>query len=353
MFTSRSDFIQLATKLSCLGLSIFLLGCKLSARPNKAPNGTLNGSPKSKSVLKAEPRQGERNVVQTCPGIGDMEGLLKSRFFQNKLSANYKPKDHFQAESEWLLGQLDYSKDTRFTVIPRKYSNLAGRYLHKEALRAFYIMEAEAQKDGVQLIILSAARNFDYQSSIWERKWKKELSQLQTRLANERLYERDSTQLRPKYTQAIAKNILSYSAMPGTSRHHWGTEIDLNSFENSYFQHGQGFKVYAWLTKNAAKFGFCQAYTKKATSLTSAHRQHGYNEERWHWSYVPLACPLLQAYIKKIDYENSDLIDGRLRATKKVSLPRFSGDTLARKLKVIEHYAAGIAPQCHQRKFYQ
>ena len=55
-----------------------------------------------------------------------------------------------------------------------------------------------------------------------------------------------------------AKTILLYSSMPTTSRHHWGTDMDINSLENSYFASGQGLKEYTWLKKNAAKFGFCQ-----------------------------------------------------------------------------------------------
>ncbi|NJK84501.1 MAG: M15 family metallopeptidase [Saprospiraceae bacterium] len=42
--------------------------------------------------------------------------------------------------------------------------------------------------------------------------------------------------------QERALKILKYSSMPGTSRHHWGTDIDLNSFSNSYFEQGEGKK---------------------------------------------------------------------------------------------------------------
>ena len=82
-------------------------------------------------------------------------------------------------------------------------------------------MKAAAQQAGIQLIIRSATRNFEYQRGIWERKWK-----------------------RPQYMgwQAIdkARDILTYSAMPGASRHHWGTDIDLNSFENDWFDRRRG-----------------------------------------------------------------------------------------------------------------
>ncbi|MFM9004881.1 MAG: D-alanyl-D-alanine carboxypeptidase family protein [Flavobacteriales bacterium] len=41
---------------------------------------------------------------------------------------------------------------------------------------------------------------------------------------------------------------MKFSSMPGTSRHHWGTDIDLNSVEPSYFLSGKGLLIYQWLS---------------------------------------------------------------------------------------------------------
>ena len=47
---------------------------------------------------------------------------------------------------------------------------------------------------------------------------------------------------------SAVKEIMKYSSMPSTSRHHWGTDIDLNSLENSYFEKGEGKKYsIGWL----------------------------------------------------------------------------------------------------------
>ncbi len=131
-------------------------------------------------------------------------------------------------------------------------------------------MKAAADQAGIQLVIRSATRNFEYQRGIWERKWQ-----------------------RPQYMgwQDIdkARDILTYSAMPGASRHHWGTDIDLNSFENEWFTSGEGADIYAWLTAHAADFGFHQVYDDKSTGRT------GYELERWHWSYLPTAGPMLDS----------------------------------------------------------
>jgi len=107
----------------------------------------------------------------------------------------------------------------------------------KEAYEAWKKMHAAAAKDGVNLIIISATRNFDYQKGIWERKW-------------------NDAKYKGKTDTETALNILKYSSMPGTSRHHWGTDVDFNSVTPSYFTSGNGKKVYTWLLKNAATYGF-------------------------------------------------------------------------------------------------
>jgi zinc D-Ala-D-Ala carboxypeptidase len=54
---------------------------------------------------------------------------------------------------------------------------------------------------------------------------------------------------------------MQYSSMPGTSRHHWGTDVDLYALDDIYFTYGDGKIVYDWLLANAANYGFCQPYT--------------------------------------------------------------------------------------------
>jgi hypothetical protein len=73
---------------------------------------------------------------------------------------------------------------------------------------AFKRMHAAAKKDGILLEIVSAYRSFERQKSIWNRKFK--LNQEEG--------------LSPE--QNINK-IIEYSTLPGTSRHHWGTDVDL------------------------------------------------------------------------------------------------------------------------------
>jgi LAS superfamily LD-carboxypeptidase LdcB len=109
--------------------------------------------------------------------------------------------------------------------------------------------------------------------------------------------------------------------MPSSSRHHWGTDIDLNSLNNSYFNSGKGLSEYEWLITHANHFGFYQVYTEKNKNRT------GYNLEKWHWSYLPLASKYLDFYNKRVI---NDDING------------FEGFQQAQKVKIIKDYVNGI-----------
>ncbi len=201
----------------------------------------------------------------------------------------------------FLTGRIDYKGDARFVIVQAEHS-LREMYLEQNTYKAFLKMHAAAHANGIKLTIISGARNFDYQSRIWERKW--------SSLA-------DGSDLDK------ATSILRYSSMPSTSRHHWGTDIDINSLSNAYFEQGQGLKEYEWLCANAIRFGFCQVYTSKAETGRT-----GYEMEKWHWSYLPVASGLLWHYIRLIS--PSDMMD-------------FSGAETVANLDIIGQYVLGIA----------
>ena len=173
-----------------------------------------------------------------------------------------------------------------------------------------------AKSAGIDLQIRSAARNFKYQKGIWERKWRGD-----TKIENGK----DASVAYPKPVDR-ARKILLYSSMPGTSRHHWGTDIDLNQFNNEWFQKGQGAILYNWLVENAGRFGFCQPYTKKDNL-----RPNGYEEERWHWTYMPVAQKLTA--LAKDSLQN-EMISG------------FKGAETAKDVDMLQNYVLGIHPSC-------
>lgn len=203
---------------------------------------------------------------------------------------------------EELLGKVNPAQHPGFSKIEKIYTTKDNIYLRKECYEAFIKMSAAAQKEGITMTIISATRTFEQQKAIWERKWAKMADQKKSDLEK-------------------AKHIMLYSSMPGTSRHHWGTDIDINSLENSYFKSGPGKKLYDWMLLHASEYGFHQTYTDKSKGRT------GYEEEKWHWSYLPLSGPYLEEYKKQISYTD---------------ITGFSGSDVASELKVIETYVQGI-----------
>jgi hypothetical protein len=52
---------------------------------------------------------------------------------------------------------------------------------------------------------------------------------------------------------AVSKDILRFSSMPGTYRHHWRTDMDLVSVDPVYFDNEVGKKTYDWLVLHAGE----------------------------------------------------------------------------------------------------
>jgi len=214
-----------------------------------------------------------------------------------------------QEKKDFLTGRFNPETHIDFDILENKYHSKNEMFLQKETINAFIRMKEEAQKDGINLTIVSGTRNFYYQKGIWERKYT----------------EHKEKGLKGK---EIIKEIMIWSSMPSTSRHHWGTDIDINGF-NTYFngENEKANKEYEWLKKNAHKFGFCQVYSEKNKN----GRNSGYNEEKWHWSYLPIAKELLEDYKKFITYK--DIND-------------FSGSEYAEELNIIEEYVYSISKEC-------
>lgn len=219
-------------------------------------------------------------------------------------------------DKNYLLGKLNYEDyKGSFVLMTAPYANTSNLYLRKDAWNAFANMADDAKKEGISLTIISGARNYQRQSRIWENKWNGEVKVQGKNLATD-----------VKDPAERAKMILLFSSMPGTSRHHWGTDIDINSLEDSYFQTPKGKNEYQWLVKNASKYGFYQPYTVKGTD-----RNSGYEEEKWHWTYMPVAGQLLKNYIALITLDD---------------IHSFKGHETAKSLDVINKYVLGISPTC-------
>ena len=111
----------------------------------------------------------------------------------------------------------------------------------------------------------------------------------------------------------VAKDILTYSSMPGSSRHHWGTDVDLYGLGRSAFESG-----------GQANRMACARVNIRLREVTPGFDRTGYL--RTHWSYVPLSRPFLKAYLDSVSS----------------SFSSFLGSEQAGSVNIINHYVAGV-----------
>lgn len=217
---------------------------------------------------------------------------------------------------KYLIGDIDPAKDPMFAKIPEKYLGGSRVWGHKDAVAAFVRMAEDAEANGYKLKAVSAFRSFSDQKQIWEDKWNGK-----TIVGGKKL---NVSTPDPK---ARALKILEFSSMPATSRHHWGTDFDINSVSPAYFNTKDGKRIYDWLTQHAPQYGFCQVYSLKG----AGGRATGYEEEKWHWSYMPVASWYLKQYPVDVGYEHIKGLDG---------------STAAKDIDVIRTYVQSINPEC-------
>lgn len=247
--------------------------------------------------------------IQTKNGNWITETYCKKALdFFNRNTLLQEPACPLYCNKDFLLGKINYRKDTTLFVKVEKEHTWNTVYLKKETYEAFKAMYEAAKRDGVKLVVVSGCRTFNDQQCMWENKWKSN----------------DFAQYQNETERAL--NILSYIAMPGTSRHHWGTEIDFNSAKLAYYEQGHGKKMYEWLQKNAYNFGFYQPYISIGDK-----RPTGYKEEKWHWSYLPLSGIFIREYAKQITLTD---------------LQGFEGSATARNIDIINGWVKGIDPLC-------
>lgn len=155
---------------------------------------------------------------------------------------------------------------------------------------AFFKMKKAALVEGITLHPFSAFRDFNAQLRIWNLKF----------TGQRPLYARDGMKLEFDSLDAaeIVRNILNWSALPGGSRHHWGSDIDVidtAAMPDDYQvqllpeeteKNGVFYRLHCWLDQNMERFGFFRPY---------AHYRNGIFPERWHISYFPVSKPAMNA----------------------------------------------------------
>lgn len=159
--------------------------------------------------------------------------------------------------------------------------------LHKSILPAFKRLQHDAQQAGFDLQVISGYRSFERQLAIWNAKaqgLRPLLSNTGKPLDFESLSE-------PELLEAIMR----WSALPSTSRHHWGTDfdiIDAKALTDGYqvkltpdecCGDGPFANMHAWLDQRIANhqtYGFFRPYDRD---------RGGVAPEPWHLSYAPLS----------------------------------------------------------------
>ncbi len=185
-----------------------------------------------------------------------------------------------------ILTQISYCQSMNFDMLHGiNNPNLVGDSikLEKRTFNAFKKMEKAALMDGIELKIVSAYRSYERQKTIWNNKY---------------LRFTEDYNLEPE--KAI-NEIIRFSTIPGTSRHHWGTEIDIidGKYEDEedvligekFKKNGIFYEMKKWLDRNSEDYGFYIVYTDD-------QKRKGFEHEPWHFSYKPASMELLKLFRK-------------------------------------------------------
>jgi LAS superfamily LD-carboxypeptidase LdcB len=165
-------------------------------------------------------------------------------------------------------------------------------HLHLQAVTPFLNLRNAAHAAGIDLVPVSSFRDFDRQLAIWNGKYSGERPML---------------------------------ALPGASRHHWGTDLDLidgnanavglkdKLTREAFAPQGPFGHLHRWLDEHAARFGFFRPYQGVRS---------GVQPEPWHFSFAPVAekarrnlsASVLRAALAAAPLQGKDIVLARLDA---------------------------------------
>ena len=176
-----------------------------------------------------------------------------------------------------------------------------GLWLHRHARPDWQALQRIARVAGFDLVAVSAHRSFDRQLCIWNEKACGQRPVLDA--AGSTL---DTTRMTP---DECLFAILRWSALPGASRHHWGTDIDvvdraaipdeyaIQLTDSEVYGAGPFAAMHDWLDtliEHGNSYGFYRPYNKSPAAsageggLNTSHTEvPGVAAERWHLSHRP------------------------------------------------------------------
>lgn len=159
-----------------------------------------------------------------------------------------------------------------------------GCLLHRDAVAAFRAMRDAALRCGIGIEAASAFRDFSRQRDIWNGKFRGERPLLDAAGKPLRAAALDERQR--------VDAILLWTALPGASRHHWGTDLDVidrralpaggrvQLIPDEYEPGGVFEALSRWLDRHMRRYGFYRPYGVTAMGTAA---------EPWHLSFAPVA----------------------------------------------------------------
>ena len=184
---------------------------------------------------------------------------------------------------------------TREHLVPLPNPLSDKHFLQAEAVDAFLALQQAAKAAGFNLQPASTYRDFDRQMLIWNAKFNGE----------RKVHDDNGCAIDMSKLDDLQKiqAMMRWSAVPGSSRHHWGTEIDI--FDPDLLPEGQNLQLEPWeyqtggyfaplaewLHHKAERFGFYFPFDGIHNAKV------GY--EPWHISYRPISAE----YEKLFDHE--------------------------------------------------
>ncbi len=186
-----------------------------------------------------------------------------------------------------------------------EFKNINGYFVDKEVLPFFNKLTERLALEGFELRLESGYRPFERQLSIWNRKASGELKLLDAS---------GNPMERPSDEEELMYAILTWSALPGASRHHLGSDLDVVDGKAC----PEGYEVQ--LTP-AECDGMFAPFHKKLTDLMDADEAFGFSRvfipgrgriqpEQWHIAHLPTSRRRLEKFslkeLRRI-YERTDI----------------------------------------------
>ena len=232
--------------------------------------------PSTKSSLRAKRKKEARKRLLILLGITFLLGFLAGFLFGSKkestLNFTIAPASGQQSASAtqsysnlpWNLTLVNFENALPENFTPKSLSEIDNGYeADSRIVEITKQMIADAYSEDVRIIALSAFRDYEYQTELFENKVQ--------RLQQEKGYSVDKA-------REEAKTVVAY---PGTSEHQLGLALDLVDARHTKLDESQeNTAAYKWLYEHCAEYGFIVRYPNGKTDIT------GIIYEPWHFRYV-------------------------------------------------------------------